>query len=75
VVAQPNAVNPPREKTTAQGARSPTRQADISVYLLRPDTYIALADGSGAVDVLQRYFDRHKIRIEHAVGKVEYASE
>ena len=49
--------------------------AQHALYLLRPDTYIALADGSGAVDVLQRYFDRHKIRIEHAVGKVEYASE
>ena len=29
-------------------------------------TYIALADGSGALDVLQHYFDRHKIRIEQS---------
>ena len=40
--------------------------AQHTLYLLRPDTYIALADGSGAVDVLQHYFDRHKIRIEQS---------
>jgi 2-polyprenyl-6-methoxyphenol hydroxylase-like FAD-dependent oxidoreductase len=40
--------------------------AQHALYLLRPDTYIALADGSGAVDVLRRYFDRHKIRIKQS---------
>jgi hypothetical protein len=27
-----------------------------ALYLLRPDTYVALADGSGAADALERYF-------------------
>ena len=40
--------------------------AQHALYLLRPDTYIALAHASGAVDVLQRYFDRNKIRIEQS---------
>src|SRR3984885_7733465 len=33
-----------------------------AVYLLRPDTYVALADGSGDVGVLERYFEDHGIR-------------
>jgi 2-polyprenyl-6-methoxyphenol hydroxylase-like FAD-dependent oxidoreductase len=27
-----------------------------ALYLLRPDTYVALADGAGSADVLERYF-------------------
>jgi hypothetical protein len=27
-----------------------------AVYLLRPDTYVALADGSGTADAIDRYF-------------------
>jgi 2-polyprenyl-6-methoxyphenol hydroxylase-like FAD-dependent oxidoreductase len=33
-----------------------------ALYLLRPDSYVALADGSGAADVLARYFEDHGIR-------------
>jgi 2-polyprenyl-6-methoxyphenol hydroxylase-like FAD-dependent oxidoreductase len=33
-----------------------------ALYLLRPDTYVALADGSGAVDALDRYFADHGIQ-------------
>ena len=32
------------------------------LYLLRPDTYVALADGSGAADALARYFSDLGIR-------------
>jgi hypothetical protein len=32
-----------------------------SLYLLRPDTYVALADGSGDVGALERYFADHGI--------------
>jgi 2-polyprenyl-6-methoxyphenol hydroxylase-like FAD-dependent oxidoreductase len=32
-----------------------------ALYLLRPDTYVALATGSGAVDALDRYFADHGI--------------
>jgi 2-polyprenyl-6-methoxyphenol hydroxylase-like FAD-dependent oxidoreductase len=32
-----------------------------ALYLLRPDTYVALADGSGSVDALDRYFADHGI--------------
>jgi 2-polyprenyl-6-methoxyphenol hydroxylase-like FAD-dependent oxidoreductase len=32
------------------------------LYLLRPDTYVALADGSGAADALTRYFNDLGIR-------------
>jgi 2-polyprenyl-6-methoxyphenol hydroxylase-like FAD-dependent oxidoreductase len=34
-----------------------------ALYLLRPDTYVALADLSGAPDALERYFAAHEIRI------------
>jgi 2-polyprenyl-6-methoxyphenol hydroxylase-like FAD-dependent oxidoreductase len=34
-----------------------------AVYLLRPDTYVALADGSGAPDALERYFGDHGIQL------------
>ena len=33
-----------------------------ALYLLRPDTYVALADGSGAADALERYFADHGIQ-------------
>jgi len=33
-----------------------------ALYLLRPDTYVALADSSGDVGVLERYFADHGIR-------------
>jgi len=32
------------------------------LYLLRPDTYVAFADGSGEVEALLRYFDRPEFR-------------
>ena len=34
-----------------------------ALYLLRPDTYVALAERSPSVDTLVRYFDRRAIRI------------
>ncbi len=34
-----------------------------ALYLLRPDTYVALAERSHSVDTLVRYFDRRAIRI------------
>ncbi len=34
-----------------------------ALYLLRPDSYVALADGSGAPGVLDRYFADHGIRL------------
>ena len=33
-----------------------------AIYLLRPDTYVALAEASGAPDVLDRYCGDHGIR-------------
>ncbi len=33
-----------------------------AIYLLRPDTYVALADASGAADVLDRYFVDQEIQ-------------
>jgi 2-polyprenyl-6-methoxyphenol hydroxylase-like FAD-dependent oxidoreductase len=35
-----------------------------ALYLLRPDTYVALADASGAPDVLERYCADPEIRIQ-----------
>jgi predicted signal transduction protein with EAL and GGDEF domain len=32
--------------------------------LIRPDTYVALAQRSGAVDSLRRYFGQRGIRVE-----------
>jgi hypothetical protein len=37
-----------------------------ALYLLRPDTYVALADKLGAADAVQRYFDERGIRLEKA---------
>ncbi len=34
-----------------------------AIYLLRPDTYVALADASGASAALDRYFAEHRIQI------------
>ena len=34
-----------------------------ALYLLRPDSYVALADGSGAASALERYFSDHGIRL------------
>ena len=34
-----------------------------ALYLLRPDTYVALADGSGAPNALDRYFRDHGIQL------------
>ena len=32
-----------------------------ALYLLRPDTYVALAEASGAAEALDRYFKDHGI--------------
>jgi 2-polyprenyl-6-methoxyphenol hydroxylase-like FAD-dependent oxidoreductase len=34
-----------------------------ALYLLRPDTYVALADGAGAASALDRYFRDHGIKL------------
>jgi FAD binding domain len=34
-----------------------------ALYLLRPDSYVALADGAGTADVLERYFRDQGIRL------------
>ena len=34
-----------------------------ALYLLRPDSYVALADGSGAPNSLDRYFRDHRIQL------------
>jgi 2-polyprenyl-6-methoxyphenol hydroxylase-like FAD-dependent oxidoreductase len=40
-----------------------------ALYLLRPDTYVALADTSGSADAVQRYFDERGICLEKAEAK------
>ena len=40
-----------------------------ALYLLRPDSYVALADKSGAADAVQRYFDERGICLEKAGAK------
>ena len=39
-----------------------TEAARDALYLLRPDSYVALADTSGAPAVLDRYFADRRIR-------------
>jgi hypothetical protein len=39
------------------------RLARNALYLIRPDTYVALADASGAPDALNRYFAAHEIKL------------
>jgi hypothetical protein len=34
-----------------------------ALYLLRPDTYVALADRSGSADAVQRYFASQQIAL------------
>ena len=34
-----------------------------ALYLLRPDTYVALADGAGTPDLLERYFRDQGIKL------------
>jgi 2-polyprenyl-6-methoxyphenol hydroxylase-like FAD-dependent oxidoreductase len=34
-----------------------------ALYLLRPDTYVAIADGAGTADALDRYFADHGLRL------------
>lgn len=48
------------------GWRSEYEKAGLArdaLYLLRPDTYVALADASGAPDALARYFADHAIQL------------
>ena len=40
-----------------------------ALYLLRPDSYVALADGSGAASALDRYFADHGIQPAPRSGK------
>jgi hypothetical protein len=50
----------------AFGWRSEYEKAGLvrdALYLLRPDSYVALADGSGAAGALDRYFADHGIRL------------
>jgi 2-polyprenyl-6-methoxyphenol hydroxylase-like FAD-dependent oxidoreductase len=42
--------------------------AEDATYLIRPDTYVALAADSSAISLLQRYFDKREIRIEPPDG-------
>jgi len=42
--------------------------AQDALYLIRPDGYVALAEPSGAADVLQRYFAQRGIRIAPDAG-------
>jgi FAD binding domain len=43
--------------------------AQDALYLIRPDTYVALARASGAADSLQRYFEKRGIRTESSAHK------
>jgi hypothetical protein len=42
--------------------------AQDATYLVRPDTYVALAARSPVISLLQRYFDDRHIRIEPPGG-------
>jgi 2-polyprenyl-6-methoxyphenol hydroxylase-like FAD-dependent oxidoreductase len=53
------------------GWRSEYEKAGLArdaLYLLRPDSYVAVADGSGAADVLARYFKHQGIRLATRSG-------
>jgi hypothetical protein len=43
--------------------------AQHAVYLLRPDTYVALAEGSGGTSALACYFDQRRIKIAPSCNK------
>jgi hypothetical protein len=45
-----------------------------ALYLIRPDTYVALAEASGAPSALDRYFSDHGIRPGLAPGNMNYLS-
>jgi hypothetical protein len=49
--------------------------AQNALYLIRPDSYVALADQSGSADILQRYFAQRGIRIEQAGGARQDAAQ
>jgi len=40
-----------------------------ALYLMRPDTYVALAESGGAIDPLERYFADHRIQPAPAQGR------
>jgi 2-polyprenyl-6-methoxyphenol hydroxylase-like FAD-dependent oxidoreductase len=42
--------------------------AQHALYLVRPDTYVALAGGADMLGALQRYFDHRGIRIERSLS-------
>jgi hypothetical protein len=48
--------------------------AQDATYLIRPDTYVALADDSSAVNRLQRYFDNRQIPIAPPDGTQRHAA-
>src|SRR5437660_971614 len=48
--------------------------AQDALYLIRPDTYVARAHGSGAVDSLRRYFEQRGIRVETHDGTRKHAA-
>ena len=52
------------EWATEHGRAGLARDA---VYLLRPDTYVAMADASGGADALERYFSTRGLRITESV--------
>src|SRR5262245_3633925 len=43
--------------------------AQGALYLIRPDTYVALAHGSGAGDALQRYFDERRMVLKRTATR------
>ena len=48
--------------------------AQHALYLVRPDTYVALASGYNQVEALQQYFDQRGIRIQRALGAHRHAA-
>jgi 2-polyprenyl-6-methoxyphenol hydroxylase-like FAD-dependent oxidoreductase len=44
-----------------------------ALYLIRPDSYVGLADHSGSADILQRYFAQRRIRILAQVNRRDAA--